>query len=49
MVDCVVHYDDLYITAIVEGDSLSDVYSKVKSVIHEQSGNFIWVPSSENL
>lgn len=35
--------------AIVEGNSQSDVYGKVKNVIHEQSGNYIWVPSNENL
>lgn len=38
-----------YFTAIVEGDSQSDLYSKVKNVIHEQSGNYIWVPSNEAL
>lgn len=38
-----------FYVAIVEGDSLSDIYSKVKNVIHDQSGNYIWVPLSENL
>ena len=37
------------ISAIVEGDSQSDIYSKVKNVIHEQSGNYIWVPSNGTL
>ena len=35
--------------AVVEGDSVEDIYSKVKNIIHEQSGNYIWVPSSENI
>ncbi|XP_065889304.1 disks large homolog 1-like isoform X2 [Dysidea avara] len=38
-----------YFTAVVDGDSLQDIYSKVKNVIHEQSGNHMWVPSSENI
>ena len=37
------------ILAIVEGDSQSDIYNKVKNIIHEQSGNYIWVPSNEPL
>jgi hypothetical protein len=37
------------VVAIVEGDSQSDVYSKVKEVIYEQSGNYIWVPSNDSL
>ena len=36
-------------TAVVDGDSLNDIYTKVKNVIHEQSGNYIWVPSNEPL
>ena len=36
-------------SAIVDGDSLTDIYAKVKNVIHEQSGNHMWVPSSENI
>ena len=39
----------LSLLAIVDGDSLQDVYAKVKNVIHEQSGNHMWVPSSENI
>ena len=35
--------------AVVEGDSLDDLYNKVKAVIHEQSGNYIWVPSTDTL
>ena len=34
-------------TAVVEGNSLNDIYDKVKNVIHEQSGNYIWVPASD--
>lgn len=39
----------LSLTAVVEGSSLDDIYIKVKNVIHEQSGNYIWVPSTENI
>lgn len=38
-----------FFTAVVEGGSLADIYEKVKAVIHEQSGNYIWVPSSDTL
>lgn len=38
-----------YFTAVVEADSLAEIYDKVKSVIHEQSGNYIWVPSTDSL
>jgi len=38
-----------YFTAVVEGDSLEDIYNRAKDVIHEQSGNYIWVPSNEPL
>ena len=36
-------------TAVVDGDSLNDIYTKVKNVIHEQSDHYIWVPSNEPL
>ena len=39
----------LLYTAIVDGDSLTEIYSKVKNVVHEQSGNLIWVPSNETI
>ena len=39
----------LLLVAVVDGDSLQDIYSKVKNVIHEQSGNHMWVPSSESI
>ncbi|XP_051790905.1 disks large homolog 3 isoform X4 [Erpetoichthys calabaricus] len=38
-----------YFTAIVQGDSLEEIYSKIKQVIEEQSGPYIWIPSSEKL
>lgn len=36
-----------YFTAVVEGSSLQDLYSKVEQVIRDQSGNFIWIPTSD--
>ncbi|MCI4394161.1 hypothetical protein PGIGA_G00165630 [Pangasianodon gigas] len=36
-------------SAVVEGDSFEEVYHKVKSVIEEQSGPFIWIPTRERL
>uniref|UniRef100_A0A8C9V5X9 Discs large MAGUK scaffold protein 4 n=1 Tax=Scleropages formosus TaxID=113540 RepID=A0A8C9V5X9_SCLFO len=36
-------------SAIVEGDSFEEVYHKVKTVIEEQSGPYIWVPARERL
>ncbi|XP_028816825.1 disks large homolog 3 isoform X5 [Denticeps clupeoides] len=38
-----------YFTAIVQGDSLEEIYSKIKMIIEEQSGPYIWIPSSEKL
>lgn len=35
--------------AIVQGDSLEDIYNQCKLVIEEQSGPFIWIPSKEKL
>ncbi len=37
------------IAAIVEGDSFEEVYHKVKTVIEEQSGPYIWIPTRERL
>ncbi|OBS69784.1 hypothetical protein A6R68_01675, partial [Neotoma lepida] len=37
-----------YFTAIVQGDTLEDIYNQCKLVIEEQSGPFIWIPSKEN-
>ncbi|KAM9469966.1 disks large homolog 3 isoform 4-T4 [Clarias gariepinus] len=38
-----------YFTAIVQGDSLEEIYNKIKVIIEEQSGPYIWIPSSEKL
>ncbi|KAL7863267.1 hypothetical protein SRHO_G00122510 [Serrasalmus rhombeus] len=38
-----------YFTAIVQGDSLEEIYNKIKLIIEEQSGPYIWIPSSEKL
>nr|XP_042136351.1 disks large homolog 2 isoform X14 [Peromyscus maniculatus bairdii] len=38
-----------YFTAIVQGDTLEDIYNQCKLVIEEQSGPFIWIPSKEKL
>lgn len=35
--------------AVVEGDSFEEVYHKVKTVIEEQSGPYIWIPTRERL
>ncbi|KAF3838577.1 hypothetical protein F7725_010345 [Dissostichus mawsoni] len=31
------------------GDSLEEIYNKIKLIIEEQSGPYIWIPSSEKL
>jgi guanylate kinase/C-terminal processing protease CtpA/Prc len=36
-----------YFTAVIEGDTLKEMYERVKLVIKEQSGFHIWVPSGE--
>lgn len=38
-----------FILAIVQGDTLEDIYNQCKLVIEEQSGPFIWIPSKEKL
>ncbi|XP_050080232.1 disks large 1 tumor suppressor protein isoform X2 [Anopheles maculipalpis] len=38
-----------YFTAIVQGDTIEEIYSKVKNVIWSQGGPTIWVPSKESL
>ncbi|XP_044731016.1 disks large 1 tumor suppressor protein isoform X10 [Chrysoperla carnea] len=38
-----------YFTAVVQGDTPEEIYSKVKDVITEQSGPSIWVPTKEQL
>uniref|UniRef100_A0A8C2F5Y9 Discs, large homolog 2 (Drosophila) n=1 Tax=Cyprinus carpio TaxID=7962 RepID=A0A8C2F5Y9_CYPCA len=38
-----------YFSALVQGDTLEDIYSQCKMVIEEQSGPYIWIPSKEKL
>uniref|UniRef100_A0AAZ3QNM1 Disks large homolog 1 n=1 Tax=Oncorhynchus tshawytscha TaxID=74940 RepID=A0AAZ3QNM1_ONCTS len=38
-----------HFTAIVQGDSLEEIYNMVKRIIEEQSGPFIWVPAKDKL
>ncbi|XP_007555157.1 PREDICTED: disks large homolog 3 isoform X6 [Poecilia mexicana] len=38
-----------FFTAIVQGDSLEEIYNKIKLIIEEQSGPYIWIPSPEKL
>ncbi|XP_041696511.2 discs large homolog 1-like protein isoform X5 [Coregonus clupeaformis] len=38
-----------HFTAIVQGDSLEEIYNTGKMIIEEQSGPFIWVPAKEKL
>ncbi|XP_053312557.1 disks large homolog 2 isoform X1 [Spea bombifrons] len=38
-----------FFTAIVQGDTLEDIYNSCKLVIEDQSGPFIWIPSKEKL
>ncbi|XP_063458734.1 disks large homolog 1 isoform X15 [Pan paniscus] len=38
-----------HFTAIVQGDTLEDIYNQVKQIIEEQSGSYIWVPAKERL
>ena len=35
--------------AKVEGDLIDEIYEKVKNVIMENSGEFMWMPSNEQL
>lgn len=35
--------------AVIQEDTIEDIYTKVKNVIWSQSGPTIWVPSKENL
>uniref|UniRef100_A0A672M0N3 Disks large homolog 1-like n=1 Tax=Sinocyclocheilus grahami TaxID=75366 RepID=A0A672M0N3_SINGR len=39
----------IFPSAIVQGDTLEEIYNQVKQVIEEQSGPFIWVPVKEKL
>uniref|UniRef100_UPI00398E9911 disks large homolog 2 isoform X2 n=1 Tax=Pristiophorus japonicus TaxID=55135 RepID=UPI00398E9911 len=38
-----------HFTAIVQGETLEEIYSQCKLTIEEQSGPYIWVPSKEKL
>uniref|UniRef100_A0A672LKY9 Disks large homolog 2-like n=1 Tax=Sinocyclocheilus grahami TaxID=75366 RepID=A0A672LKY9_SINGR len=38
-----------YFSALVQGDTLEDIYNQCKMVIEEQSGPYIWIPSKEKL
>ncbi|XP_078380802.1 disks large homolog 1-like isoform X2 [Oculina patagonica] len=38
-----------YFTALVQGDTYDEIYSKSKEVIRQQSGPVIWIPSKEKL
>ncbi|XP_018411310.1 PREDICTED: disks large homolog 2 isoform X1 [Nanorana parkeri] len=38
-----------FFTAIVQGDTLDDIYNSCKLVIEEQSGPYIWIASKEKL
>lgn len=35
-----------YLTAIVQGDTLDDIYMKIKVVINDSEGSLIWVPKN---
>lgn len=37
------------LVAEVEGDSMDELYEEVKKVINNNSGEFMWVPSNEQL
>ncbi|KAM9317132.1 disks large homolog 1 [Gastrophryne carolinensis] len=38
-----------HFTAIVQGDTLEEIYNEVKQIIEEQSGIYIWVPAKDKL
>ncbi|KAM5163844.1 disks large homolog 1 isoform 2-T2 [Mantella aurantiaca] len=38
-----------HFTAIVQGDTLEEIYNQVKQIIEEQSGTCIWIPAKEKL
>ncbi|XP_055480781.1 disks large homolog 1 isoform X1 [Psammomys obesus] len=38
-----------HFTALVQGDTLEDIYNQVKQIIEEHSGPYIWVPAKEKL
>jgi len=38
-----------YFTAVVQGDTADEIYAKIKEMISDQSGPFIWVPAKDKL
>lgn len=38
-----------YFTAVVQGDTYDEIYTRAKEVIRQQSGPVIWIPSKEKL
>ncbi|KAM3602073.1 uncharacterized protein V6R79_023893 [Siganus canaliculatus] len=38
-----------FFTALVQGDTLEDIYNNCKQVIQDHSGPYIWIPSKEKL
>ncbi|XP_078487592.1 disks large homolog 1-like [Ciona intestinalis] len=38
-----------YFTAVVQGETIDELYENVKGVIKEQSGPVVWVPASDDL
>lgn len=38
-----------HFTAIVQGDTLEEIYDQVKQIVEEQAGPYIWVQSKEKL
>ena len=42
-------YGSLCFAALVQGDTLEDIYNHCKQVIEEHSGPYIWIPSKEKL
>ncbi|KAG8445104.1 hypothetical protein GDO86_010029 [Hymenochirus boettgeri] len=38
-----------HFTAIVQGDTLEEIYNQIKQIIEEQSNTFIWIPAKEKL
>lgn len=38
-----------FFSALVQGETLEDIYTQCKMVIEEQSGPYIWIPSKEKL
>lgn len=39
----------LLFAALVQGDTLEEIYNNCKQVIEEHSGPYIWIPSKEKL